>query len=82
MSVYRQTMMKNVVSIFDAQREQRIRDLSRALNLARIAGNRDEARRIQAELKAAHFARSPLQIERLEQERGLSPPFLPPRDEA
>lgn len=53
----------------DRAREARIKELTKLLNEAMAAKDMEEALRLQGEWKAALLARSPTQIERMEQER-------------
>jgi len=55
------------ICLADRLREARIRALRRLLNREYAAGNKDEARRLLQEFNAAILARSPEQVERMEQ---------------
>jgi len=55
------------ICLADQRREARIRSLRRLLNREYAAGNKDEARRLLQEFNAAILARSPEQVERMEQ---------------
>jgi len=55
------------VCLADRLREARIQALKRLLNHEYATGNRDEARRLWQEFNAAILARSPEQVERMEQ---------------
>jgi len=59
---------KNVFSLYDGLRENRINALARLLNQATQAGDQWEARRIQKEWKAAIDARSPMQTWLIDEE--------------
>jgi len=59
---------KNVFSLYDDLRENRINALARLLNQAMQAGDRWEAYRIQKEWKAAIDARSPMKTWLIEEE--------------
>lgn len=50
---------------FDRAREERIQTLAVLMRMAVVAGEREEARRLHSEFKAAVFARSPGQNERM-----------------
>lgn len=54
------------ISIDDARREDRIRELCRLMKLALRNGGRGELRRLYEEMRAAVLSRSPAQVARME----------------
>lgn len=59
-----------VISLDDARREDRIRELSRLMKLALRNGKRDELRNLYEEMRAAVLSRSPAQVARMESRIG------------
>jgi len=62
-----EALSNTAIYLADQRREARIQALRRLLNREYATGNRDEARRLLQEFNAAILARSPEQVERMEQ---------------
>ncbi len=64
-----QSGAEGMARTYDEAREARIQSLSTLIRTAFSAGDRDEARRLYEEFRAAVLARSPEQVGRMEQGR-------------
>lgn len=60
------------ISLEDLQRERRIKALANQLKAAQAGGDQAEAQRLWSEMRAAVLARSPAQVQRMEQGMGVS----------